>query len=181
MAYRSNAEKTAQYLRNNPFLTRKHASFADLAAEVGKQIAYVAAGTVTAAGVTKGIQALGARIDQNKKSANIAKMYAVTPQMRTLDPKMVSLVYDSLFNTAPKIVNDPLLASQYIMQYAQRNQHDLMALGTMGRTYSGMEAPNPMALDMGRAIANAPAMERQLRMDAERADDRAYAIKHRKP
>lgn len=168
MAYRSNAEKTAQYLRNNPFLTRKHASFANLSKEIGKQIAFVAAGTAAAAGVNKGLQMMGTVVDQNKKSSNIAKMYAVAPQMRTLDPKMVSLVYDSLFNTAPKIVDDPLLASQYIMQYAARNQHDVTGLAMMSKAYNTPAYGDPnlqnrMVVDIGSAIANAPALERQLK------------------
>jgi hypothetical protein len=164
---RSNATKTAQYLRNNPFLTEKHAAFADLSKQIGKQIAYVAAGTLTAAGINKGLSVLGSKMDQNKKSGNIAKMYAVAPQLRAVDPKMVSLVYDSLATVAPTVAADPLLASQYILQYAQRNQHDLTTLSFMGKMEPrnnnlGSDLRNRMVVDIGSVIANAPALERQM-------------------
>jgi hypothetical protein len=149
------ADKTASAIRG----LNKLAAAAAVAAPaptmmgtLGQGLLYAAGAAAGGLAVQKGIAAAGSLVDKLQKPKNLARMMAVNPALRAVDPGMLSLAYDSLASISPKIVNDPLVGSSVLLKHV--NTTDLNALRSAADLYrSG--PPSPTASAFGSAVSSA--------------------------
>jgi hypothetical protein len=149
------ADKTASAIRG----LNKLAAAAAIAAPaptmmgtLGQGLLYAAGAAAGGLAVQKGIAAAGSLVDKLQKPKNLARMMAVNPALRAVDPGMLSLAYDSVANISPKIVSDPLVGSSVLLKHV--NTTDLNALRSAADLYrSG--PPSPTASAFGSAVSSA--------------------------
>jgi hypothetical protein len=151
-------DRAIHALKTNPILMHKYAATSDIAKAIGLQIAAAGAGALAFAGVAKGMEALSQAKGQMQKSKNIARMLAVNPELRTVDPTKLSLAYDTLVRVAPKTAVDPLLAGQFIrntLQVASTGGVHVSTqdLATLARMHDGKV--HPVAEQFGAQLRGA--------------------------
>jgi hypothetical protein len=112
-------DRAIHALKTNTILKHKYASLEPIAKAVGLQLAVAGAGALAFAGVSKGMEAMSHAKANMQKSKNLARILAVNPELRTVDPTKLSLAYNTLVRVSPKIAVDPLLAGQFMRNTLQ--------------------------------------------------------------
>lgn len=134
--------------------------------DAGKAFMYTLGGGMASAGVAYGVPAAleaihGARIRANKDKL-IAKMKSAHPDLKNFSKKDTDLVYNSLAMHAPRVLKDPLVGGQVMLEALRRGNHmDIGQLGNVskmtggsGITDSQRDAANIMAQQVGRGAEN---------------------------
>ena len=109
-----------------------------LGGEIGKHLLLAGAATLGGIAVQKGFSAASSALDRLEKPKNLARMMAVAPELRAIDPQMLSLAYDSIAAISPKLVKDPLVGASVLRKHVQTT--DLNALRSAADLY---RSPDP--------------------------------------
>lgn len=109
-----------------------------LGGEIGKHLLLAGAATLGGVAVQKGLSVASAALDKLEKPKNLARMMAVAPELRALDPQKVSLAYDSIAAISPQLVKDPLVGASVLKRHVQAT--DLGALRSAADLY---RSPDP--------------------------------------
>ena len=130
--------------------------------DAGKAFMYTLGGGMASAGVAYGVPAAleavqGARIRANKDKL-VNKMKAAHPDLKNYSKKDMDLVYNSLAMHAPRVLKDPLVGGQVMLEALRRGNHmDIGQLGNVskmtggsGITESQRDAANILAQQVGR-------------------------------
>jgi hypothetical protein len=104
-----------------------------LSGEIGKHLLLAGAATLGGIVVQKGFGAASSALDKLEKPKNLARMMAVAPELRAIDPQMLSLAYDSVAAISPKLVKDPLVGASVLRKHVQTT--DLSALRSAADLY----------------------------------------------
>lgn len=123
-------DRAIHALKTNPILMNKYAELGPIARAVGLQLGVAGAGALAFAGVAKGMEALSHAKANMQKSKNLARILAVNPELRTVDPTKLSLAYNTLVRVSPKIAVDPLLAGQFMRNTLQVSSMSGMHVNT---------------------------------------------------
>lgn len=174
-------DRAIHALRTNTILKHKYASLEPIAKAVGLQLAVAGAGALAFAGVSKGMEAMSHAKANMQKSKNLARILAVNPELRTVDPTKLSLAYNTLVRVSPKIAVDPLLAGQFMRNTLQVSSMSGMHvntqdLATLAKIHDGKVHPfaeqfgaqlrGPMgALHAGQLLAMEGQEQRSINQD----------------
>jgi len=138
----------------------------EAASEAGKAFLYTLGGGLASAGVAYGIPAAieGVRVARTRanKDRYLAKMQAAHPEIKDFSKRDKELVYNSLTMHSPKILKDPLVGGQVMLEALRRGNHmDMGQLanvskmtGGAGATEHEREAANILARQMGTASSD---------------------------
>lgn len=156
-------------LRRRAKVRNMHAYLEKAAADKGtseatKAFLYTLGGGLASAGVAYGIPAAiesirGARIRANKDKL-VGEMRKAHPELKDYSKRDVDLVYNSLSMHSPKVLRDPLLGGQIMVEALRRGNHmDMGQLSNVSRMTGGTgvsdherEAANIFAQQMGRGV-----------------------------
>lgn len=134
--------------------------------DAGKAFMYTLGGGLASAGVAYGVPAAieavqGAKVRANKEKL-INKMKSAHPELKNFSKKDMDLVYDSLAMHAPKILKDPLVGGQVMLEALRRGNHmDIGQLSNVSKMTGGSgitdhqrDAANILAQQVGRGAEN---------------------------
>lgn len=134
--------------------------------DASKAFMYTLGGGLASAGVAYGVPAAieavqGAKVRAQKEKL-INKMKSAHPDLKNFSKKDMDLVYNSLAMHAPKVLKDPLVGGQVMLEALRRGNHmDIGQLGNVSKMTGGSgisehqrDAANMFAQQMGRATEN---------------------------
>ena len=152
------------------------------ASEAGKAFLYTLGGGLASAGVAYGIPAAiegvrGARIRAGKDKY-VAKMRSAHPELKNYSKRDVDLVYNSLAMHSPKILKDPLVGGQVMVEALRRGNHmDLGQLSNVSKMTGGSgiseherEAANLFAQQVGRGAQDYAGRKYDAKTDTRLSD-----------
>jgi hypothetical protein len=138
----------------------------EAASDAGKAFLYTLGGGLASAGVAYGIPAAieGVRVARTRanKDRYVAKMRAAHPELKDYSKRDVDLVYNSLTMHSPKILKDPLVGGQVMVEALRRGNHmDMGQLSNISKLTGGAgaveherEAANIIAKQVGTSTAD---------------------------
>jgi hypothetical protein len=137
-----------------------------LSSEAGKAFMWSLGGGVASAGVAYGIPAAlegtrNARV-RASKDKYVARMRSAHPELKNFSKRDVDLVYNSLSLHAPKVLKDPLVGGQVMVEALRRGNHmDLGQLANVSKMTGGTgiseqerDAANMLARQIGSSSSD---------------------------
>lgn len=114
----------------------------EASSEAGKAFMYTLGGSMAGAAVAYGVPAAIGAVRNARTRANkdklIEAMKRANPELRNYGKRDVDLVYNSLSMHAPRLLEDPLLGSQVMVDALRRgNNMDIGALSNVSRLTGG--------------------------------------------
>ena len=134
--------------------------------DAGKAFLYTLGGGLASAGVAYGVPAALESVNNAKVRVNkekyLSKMRSAHPEIKNYSKKDIDLVYNSLSMHAPRVLKDPLVGGQVVLEALRRGNHmDLGQLNNVSKMTGGSgitehqrDAANIMAQQVGRASEN---------------------------
>ena len=160
--------------------------------DAGKAFLYTMGGGLASAGVAYGVPAAlesiqGLRI-RNYKDKFLAKMKAAHPEIKNFSRRDIDLVYNSLSLHAPKVLKDPLVGGQVMLQALQRgNNMDIGMLGNVSKMTGGSgvsehqrDAANMLARQIGQGAMDYGKARYDSKVEDARAIEKIKAHEARK-
>lgn len=133
----------------------------EAASDAASAFMYTLAGSTAGAAVAYGVPAAISSIRNSRIRANREKlltaMKSAHPELRNYSKRDIDLVYNSLAQHAPRMLEDPLLGGQVMLDALQRgNRMDVSTLGNVSKLTGGsglqeheMEATRMLAQGAG--------------------------------
>jgi len=157
--------------------------------DAGKAFMYTLSGGLAGSAVAYGVPAAiesvrNARVRANREK-HLKEMVSAHPQIRNYSKREIELVYNSLAMHAPRVLTDPLLGGQVMLEALRRGTHmDVGQLSNVSRMTGGaglkeheQEAVRVMAQAPQAGATEYHRMRTQLRRDeaSEQAEKRKSA------
>lgn len=154
-------------LRRRQHLSRLASTLTkEAASDAGKAFLYTLGGGLASAGVAYGVPAALESVNNAKVRVNkekyLTKMRSAHPEIKNYSKKDIDLVYNSLSMHAPRVLKDPLVGGQVVLESLRRGNHmDLGQLNNVSKMTGGSgitehqrDAASIMAQQVGRASEN---------------------------
>jgi hypothetical protein len=114
----------------------------EASSEAGKAFMYTLGGSMAGAAVAYGVPAAIGAVRNARTRANkdklVENMKKANPELRNYSKRDIDLVYNSLAMHAPRLLEDPLLGSQVMVDALRRgNNMDIGALSNVSRLTGG--------------------------------------------
>ena len=114
----------------------------EASSEAGKAFMYTLGGSMAGAAVAYGVPAAIGAVRNARTRANkdtlVEKMKRANPELRNYGKRDIDLVYNSLAMHAPRLLEDPLLGSQVMVDALRRgNNMDIGALSNVSKLTGG--------------------------------------------